>query len=931
MRGALTLAAIAVVSLISMEAKAHYCSNIFSGPARFVVKPETTSLTVSGSAQLRVYLQNNFPYTLFGVQLRGVASGFTVTSSPASQTIHPGQNVSYLLTVTGTGTATMTMQMMFRVGSWRAPTDKLVNQSPTQALLVSGAVYGAGTAEQSPSLNLGKLADLYGSATLGTGAPTFSRTGMQQLIKMFGYRYCWDEGGTWIGGGQDCPSPIAEATWGSPNDTSQFPQDCMRAGVDLAVRKASLGSNLAAAQNAAVNALKGSGSSDHKCLAAVVGGYLWQGASDPSPLTAALSLAGNSVPAVCQTAALRALGTNNTAQTCPSSPFQQRAACAAGEGLRNNDGPVTSILMANAGDGASSSGSDWTSSLYYAYMLYLVQGVRRATGGVVPFYPDAGAPITGCTTPADCNDSNVCTTDTCNTTTGVCTNAPITGCCTTAAQCNDSNVCTTDACNTTTNTCTNTPITGCCTASSQCTDSNVCTTDTCNTTTHVCQFTAITGCCTTTAQCNDSNVCTTDTCNTTSNTCTHAAITGCCTTAAQCNDSNACTTDTCNTTTNTCTNAPITGCCTASAQCNDSNVCTSDTCNLTTHVCEFAPITNCCTASAQCNDNVSCTTDSCNTATNVCVFTPVAGCCTTNAQCDDSNPCTTDTCATATGICTNAPISSCCTTNAQCNDSNVCTTDTCNTTTHVCQFTPVANCCTAAAQCNDSNVCTTDTCNTTTTTCVFTPVTGCCTTNATCNDSNVCTADTCNTTSHTCQSTAISGCCTTAAQCSDGSNCTTDTCNTTTHLCEHAPVAGCCTKDADCADSNPCTDDTCNTTNKTCSNTKKAGCCAFDVDCDDSNACTLDTCDTTTNTCAHTPTCADQGVPPADAGTADQAAVAPDLAGGPNRLVLEGGCGCAVPAASPARPAGLLMLLLLPLVASRRLLSRHRRRRHGRR
>ena len=93
MRRALALAGIAVFSLVSARGEAHYCSNIFSGPARFVVKPETTSLSVNGSAQLRVYLQNNFPYTLFNVQLRGVATGFTITSSPSSRTIHPGQNV----------------------------------------------------------------------------------------------------------------------------------------------------------------------------------------------------------------------------------------------------------------------------------------------------------------------------------------------------------------------------------------------------------------------------------------------------------------------------------------------------------------------------------------------------------------------------------------------------------------------------------------------------------------------------------------------------------------------------------------------------------------------------------------------------------------------------------------------------------------------
>src|SRR5512137_2917030 len=91
MRRALALSVTGLLCLAGTEAHAHYCSNIFSGPARFLVKPETTTLAVSGSAQLRVYVQNNFPYTLFNVQLRGVATGFSIPT-PAGKTIHPGQN-----------------------------------------------------------------------------------------------------------------------------------------------------------------------------------------------------------------------------------------------------------------------------------------------------------------------------------------------------------------------------------------------------------------------------------------------------------------------------------------------------------------------------------------------------------------------------------------------------------------------------------------------------------------------------------------------------------------------------------------------------------------------------------------------------------------------------------------------------------------------
>jgi hypothetical protein len=62
-------------------------------------------------------------------------------------------------------------------------------------------------------------------------------------------------------------------------------------------------------------------------------------------------------------------------------------------------------------------------------------------------------------TPADCNDNNGCTTDTCNA--GVCANTPTPGCvpCSTPTDCDDANRCTSDACSA--GECTHTLVTGC--------------------------------------------------------------------------------------------------------------------------------------------------------------------------------------------------------------------------------------------------------------------------------------------------------------------------------------------------------------------------------------------------------------------------------------------------------------------------------------
>lgn len=140
--------------------------------------------------------------------------------------------------------------------------------------------------------------------------------------------------------------------------------------------------------------------------------------------------------------------------------------------------------------------------------------------------------------PKDCNDNDVCTTDTCDPTTGQCVHTAITGCCRNDSECNDSNVCTNDTCDQTTHTCVNVPITGCCQNDAQCATNNPCSTDTCDQTTHTCVHTPIANCCRNDADCNDNDPCTTDTCNQTTHTCVHTIV--CNATCNQCNVSAPC-------------------------------------------------------------------------------------------------------------------------------------------------------------------------------------------------------------------------------------------------------------------------------------------------------------------------------------------------------------------------------------------------------
>jgi hypothetical protein len=406
---------------LQSSASAHWCSNIWQGGSRLVVKPERDTVYVGATAtQFRVYLQNNFPMRLFGVMMQGSASGYTITVQPsAGQTIYPGQNAGFRFSVSKTGSAatvsvsTLNLQVYFDRVSWvSAFSDCLTNQSPTVTDLMSSCAN-----LQSISLNTARVWDMNSSYVFGAGQPYFGRTGIQQDIHWFGYRFCYSSGGGWRCGSNNCPSAACPYLGGSTPAwwaTNQDPQNMMRAGVEAAVRKTLLGSDLTAARDAAVNALLGTppGSPipdgddpidqrfQHKCLAAVIGGYLWQGAPSTSTFTAALAAAANAVPTRCQQAGLRAL--NGTAQPdcpgaacCSSGEYWERAACAAAEGLQGNNGPVTAILMAYASDGnAHGSAPAKYQGLYYSYMLAIATAQRKASG-TLNYYPDAGSPLLG--------------------------------------------------------------------------------------------------------------------------------------------------------------------------------------------------------------------------------------------------------------------------------------------------------------------------------------------------------------------------------------------------------------------------------------------------------------------------------------------------------------------------------------------------------
>ena len=545
----------------------------------------------------------------------------------------------------------------------------------------------------------------------------------------------------------------------------------------------------------------------------------------------------------------------------------------------------------------------------------------------------------------DCDDKKACTADSCDPKSGNCVNKVLDGgpcndgsqctdpdacqgdvCTGKAVVCDDSNSCTSDSCD---------PATGCVykQLTGPCTDGNPCTLgDTCN----------ATFCAPGTAKdCDDNNACTTDSCDSVSGNCKNLAKTG-----APCDDGNACTgPDACGG--GSAANGTV--CAGTTKTCDDGNLCTDDACDTTSGcsnkfnkkscddqdacstgdtcffgACLGTPIN----IGTACDDGNPCTVDSCDSASG-CKHTPTAG-----LNCSDNNVCTVGDKCDATGACTAGGNVCGCTQDSDCaikDDGDPCngtfycnvaqapylcevkpgsviTCDTskdgeckqtlcdpgqakcvtanftgkfCNADGSVC--TPTDTCqagnCVAGSvlDCDDKNPCTDDSCD---------PKSGCVNTAnvADCEDGNPCTlGDKCNSTY-----------CThgTNKACNDGNLCTADKCDTVTGLCVFDPGPmnstscdadgnactlgdacqdGACAAGAPkvCADSNPCTDNQCDTATGSCKFPfNSAGCNDGDLcttgdicssgtcagtktSCVDGTLCTDDSCDAATGNCVH--------------------------------------------------------------------------------
>jgi len=473
--------------------------------------------------------------------------------------------------------------------------------------------------------------------------------------------------------------------------------------------------------------------------------------------------------------------------------------------------------------------------------------------------PTAGCPV-DCRRTADCDDDNECTSETC-VAGGICERTDYS-----AAEnvpCDDGNPCTTrDLCDG-----------GACSGTeAPCPpDGNDCTLDTCNPETGRC-YDLDPECgltpCNGDLDCEDNNSCTAEFCNLDGGYCQSVTLAGLCDDGDSCTVNEYCTDGVCgNGLTRPCDDeqpctldlcSPVTGCyvendptchlqdCTTGNDCNDQDDCTVDTCVPYLGACYNTPRPGCgpCETAADCDDDEPCTFNVC-TPDNVCEFPLDVSCgatpCDTVAECDDGDSCTLDFCDQEQGYCVHPPIPTCgepCATNGDCHDNDPCTEDICDPATDLCVIVRRPDCqyCSDPQACQDGNYCTTDNC--TDGACEYVPNT------LVCDDADACTmSDLC-----------VDGACIGETRtCDDEDPCTADRCDERDGCLNEydisLPECNACFSSGDCDDGDPCTDDICNSL--LCAHTELAFCtrkvCNNEAACSDGDPCTLDECDRDTN------------------------------------------------------------------------------------
>lgn len=392
-------------SLISSNAQAHWCHDLWGSSYNLVVKPATDTVNVpaGGSATLDVFVQNNMGYPLRNFALRATSSGFTISISRQAPRVTgflmPGENLRHTLTISSSSGGTLSASSVsFYVDFGDGTQDQLYGGGTSTArhVMVRSASGALTPARPLPTFSVDAQA-----LHLGASAKADYRDlggGLDDLMGEFcAGRGSWDSaGGPAIssyctGSATTCPSAVSRTH-------TKYDYQHLWASFELAYRKSALGTRVGPLRERLICATNDSSPSFRWFPYAILG-YLGEDANARSWLTNKINSGTTDERAAAKSAILMfGSAADRTAWradvvTALGSSNQYVAALAATSlGIVDaDDNAVNTVLIPRAG-WVEPDTSDNGLNFYAAHLLNLVAWNRRGWAvdanynGAVTFY-----------------------------------------------------------------------------------------------------------------------------------------------------------------------------------------------------------------------------------------------------------------------------------------------------------------------------------------------------------------------------------------------------------------------------------------------------------------------------------------------------------------------------------------------------------------
>jgi hypothetical protein len=246
------------LALVSSDARAHWCDDLWASSYNIVVRPETDTVTVpaSGSANLNIYVQNNMGYQLTGFKLVAKLGSTSITPTAPkldkiSGALAPGQKATWTLPISKSGGGTVKIEdLSFSVtfgNSGQSRCYPLAGGSPVMVVKTDKTMYPAKPAGlDEPSTVCGELSQARDLQYQAIAEFEDVNVGLDKLLQF----YCSGRGSWGASDGvtkanckdtasTTCPSAQASGAG------SKYDYIHLWAAGELAARKSGLGTRLA--------------------------------------------------------------------------------------------------------------------------------------------------------------------------------------------------------------------------------------------------------------------------------------------------------------------------------------------------------------------------------------------------------------------------------------------------------------------------------------------------------------------------------------------------------------------------------------------------------------------------------------------------------------------------------------------------------------